>query len=100
MSQPLWSPSPERIADANLTAFIVAAQRRYGIELPDRETLWRWSWQSMGEFWGLLWDFCGVIGEPGDEVVADPEAMPGARFFPHGRLNFCLLYTSGAADEN
>ena len=34
-----------------------------------------------------MWDVGAVIGEPGDTVVCDLE-MPGARFFPNGRLNF------------
>ena len=88
MTAPLWTPSPARIADANLTAFIVAAQERFGRRLPDRDALWRWSWEHMDEFWALLWDFAGVIGDPGDVVVTDADAMPGARFFPEGELNF------------
>lgn len=88
MTAPLWTPSPERIAEANLTAFIVAAQERFGRRLPDRNALWRWSWEHMDEFWALLWDFAGVIGDPGDVVVSDADAMPGARFFPEGELNF------------
>ena len=33
--KPLWTPSPERIAAANVTAFRLAAERRWGVALPD-----------------------------------------------------------------
>ena len=37
--QPLWTPTPERIAAANVTAFRLAAERRWGVALPDYEAL-------------------------------------------------------------
>jgi acetoacetyl-CoA synthetase len=40
------------------------------------------------EFWRAVWEFCGVIGEPGTPAARDLDRMPGATFFPHGRLNF------------
>ena len=39
-------------------------------------------------FWSALWDYTGVIGSKGDRAASDLEQMPGARFFPDGRLNF------------
>ena len=39
-------------------------------------------------FWSLVWDFCGVIGDKGERLVADHGKMPGARFFPDATLNF------------
>ena len=40
------------------------------------------------EFWNLIWDYCGVIGEKGERRLIDGDRMPGARFFPDARLNF------------
>jgi acetoacetyl-CoA synthetase len=85
----LWTPSPERIAGTTLTRFMAEAGKIAGREFTDYEQLWRWSVEHGGAFWRLIWLFCGVIGDgPGARNVENPEAMPGARFFPDARLNF------------
>ena len=78
-SQPLWTPSADRIARANLTRF---GQGRSYAELYD------WSVTQPLEFWDAMWDFGGVIGTKGSRVAIDLDRMPGARFFPDARLNF------------
>jgi acetoacetyl-CoA synthetase len=78
-SQPLWTPSPERIARANLTRF---GKGRSYAELYD------WSVTQPLEFWDAMWDFGGVIGTKGGRVAIDMDRMPGAQFFPDARLNF------------
>ncbi len=47
-----------------------------------------WSVAHSEEFWNLVWDFCGVIGQKGARTVVDAERMPGARWFPDAKLNF------------
>ena len=42
-AQPLWRPSPERIARARITAFIAWLERERGLTFTDYESLWRWS---------------------------------------------------------
>ncbi|MFO1420716.1 MAG: acetoacetate--CoA ligase [Candidatus Competibacteraceae bacterium] len=86
--RPLWTPAPERVATAQLTAFRRAASERSGRAFDDYPSLWRWSIDESVDFWRLLWDFCGVIGEPGEVVLTDGERMPGARWFPQARLNY------------
>ena len=89
MSAPLWQPSPERVRDANLTAFAAAVRREWGAPLPDYAALHRWSVERPEAFWASLWCFCRVIaGARGDAVIRHPERMPGARWFPEARLNF------------
>jgi acetoacetyl-CoA synthetase len=79
MPGPLWIPSPERIARANLT--------RLGSGRPYAE-LYEWSVTKPLEFWETMWDFGGVIGTKGSRVAVDIDRMPGARFFPDATLNF------------
>ena len=87
--QPLWSPSPERVAGANMTAFLRFVNSRHGTSHSDYASLHRWSVDRMEEFWVAVWDFCGVIAQSrGETVIADKDRMPGARFFPDARLNF------------
>jgi acetoacetyl-CoA synthetase len=96
MEKPLWQPSAERVAAANLTRFMGATGRKeqsYG-------ALHRWSVEDRAAFWNAVWDFCGVVGEKGGRILDDGDRMPGARFFPGARLNFAenLLGKRDGAD--
>ncbi|MBM3485831.1 MAG: acetoacetate--CoA ligase [Alphaproteobacteria bacterium] len=89
MSEPVWRPSPARIAAANLTRFRAAAATAAGTALPDFAALHRWSIADPAAFWRLVWSEGGVIAETqGSVALADGDRMPGARFFPGARLNF------------
>jgi acetoacetyl-CoA synthetase len=89
MNAPLWQPSAERIAQSNLKAFMARLGDDWGVEIDDYAALHRWSVAEMETFWTALWDFAGVIAETrGETVIADPDKMPGARFFPEARLCF------------
>jgi len=82
VSEPLWRPSPERVAQTQLARFMAEVGKS------DYAALHRWSVEHSPEFWNHLWDFCGVLGEKGGQILADGDRMPGARWFPNGRLNF------------
>ena len=89
MNEPLWRPSPDRIAFAHVTAFRDFVNRRHGLQLADYEALWQWSTSHLGDFWAAVWDTSGVIAETrGDPVYVPAASMPDARFFPNARLNF------------
>ena len=89
MPSPLWTPSPDRLAAANLTAFKDRIAARHGVDLPDYAALYDWSIANLESFWTALWDECGVIAETrGERVLVDGDKMPGARFFPDARLNY------------
>ena len=53
-------------------------------------------------FWREVWDDAGVIGTPGDVVVAHEDRMPGAEWFPEASLNFAqnLLERKRADDTS
>ncbi len=91
--KPLWTPSAERAAATELARFM----RRAGKS--SYEELHRWSVQSSPEFWNLVWDFCEVKGEKGERTLVDGGRMPGAKWFPDGRLNYAenLLKGKGEA---
>ncbi len=93
---PLWTPDPERIARANLTAFInhIQNSKPAGSEaVGDFPSLYRWSVERPDAFWPEVWRFCGVIAEerpgrdPWDSVVvgldrmAPPDPKLGPRWF-------------------
>ncbi|MFQ5742281.1 MAG: acetoacetate--CoA ligase [Acidobacteriota bacterium] len=102
MSEPLWRPSGERKAAANLTAFMAQLQADWGVAINDYPTLYRWSCDQIEQFWQSLWGFSGVIAEnQGSVVLRDGDTMsPAARFFPDAKLNFArnLLRRCGDGD--
>ena len=86
MRKPLWEPDAARCAASNLTRFLnVLAPRA----VRSSDDLHRYSVEEPESFWAELWDFAGVKGDKGERPwLVDAERMPGARFFPHGRLNY------------
>jgi acetoacetyl-CoA synthetase len=89
MSNPLWTPSPERIRQANLTEFFAFLRQEGFGSFEDYGALYRWSVESPEEFWPAVWDFCGVIASRRwNRVVVDMDRMPGARWFEGAHLNF------------
>jgi acetoacetyl-CoA synthetase len=85
---PLWTPPPERVAATQAVAFMAEVNRRYGLALTNYRELHAWTVAHPDLFWDLLWDVCGVIGDKGARRLVDGDKMPGATFFPDGRLNF------------
>jgi len=95
----LWRPDPAAIERVQMTAFRREAAARTGRDLPDWDALYRWSIDHRDEFWDLMWRLGGVVGERGDGPVAtEPDAMPGARWFPGARLNYAENLLHRGAD--
>jgi len=115
MTAPLWSPTPDRVARANMTRFLahVRAGAPAGAdEVWDVASLYAWSVARPDAFWPEVWRFCGVIADeragraPWDKVVvgvdrmAPPDPTLGPRWFEGARLNFAenLLRHDGDRD--
>lgn len=98
--QPLWAPDAEAVDRAVMTGFARYCAEKNSIALPDFKALHQWSVSDREGFWSAVWDFCGVVGDQGDTILENGNAMPGARFFPQARLNFAenLLKTTGDDD--
>ena len=85
---PLWAPSADRVAAAQVQAFMAEVNRRHGTRHSDYRALHAWTVAHPDLFWSLVWDFCGVIGDKGERLVTDAGKMPGARYLPDATLNF------------
>ena len=89
---PLWTPSPERIANANVTAFTHALNDAYHLQLSGYHELYEWSVRNPQHFWSAVWDYCGVIGDrgvaAGADILRNENQMLGAKFFPKAKINF------------
>ena len=89
---PLWTPSPERAARTELARFMkLAGKAGY-------EELHRWSIESSADFWELLWRFCEVRGQPGEQRLVNADRMPGAQWFPQAMLNYAENLLRGRGD--
>ena len=88
MNTPLWQPSAERIARANVTAFAARVAARHGTALPDFSALYQWSIDEPQSFWRAIWEDAGIVGATGTRTLVDGDRMPGAHWFPDARLNF------------
>ena len=102
MSEPLWTPSPDQIARANLTRFIdqVRTLGEPTAGITDFDSLYDWSIRDLELFWSELRQFCGVVVGPQDPAiacervligrdrVAPPDPELGPKWFVGTRLNF------------
>jgi acetoacetyl-CoA synthetase len=87
--EPIWSPSPERIARAKLTHFMRFVRERHHAPMPDYAALQRWSTEFPENFWRALWDFCEIRAQTrATQILEDGNRMPGARWFVDARLNY------------
>ena len=102
MIEPLWVPSPERLAAANMTRFI-AQDRSIGdrtASVSNYQTLYDWSIRDLELFWTEVRRFCGVVSAKQDpsvaceriligrDRVAPPDPELGPNWFVGSRLNF------------
>jgi acetoacetyl-CoA synthetase len=89
MTEPLWRPSQETIAQANITHFAEHVRQEYKGNVDTYAALYQWSVERPEVFWPAVWAFCGIkASQTWDSVLEHPERMPGARWFTGSRLNF------------
>ena len=71
----LWTPGPERIRSANVTAFADWLARERGKHFADYAALWRWSVEDLEGFWQALWDYFNIESStPYTHVLGRPPA--------------------------
>ena len=84
----LWTPGPERVRQANVTAFTEWLARERGRRFADYNALWRWSVEDLEGFWQALWDYFDIQSSAPHTRVLGRRSMPGAEWFPGARLNY------------
>jgi acetoacetyl-CoA synthetase len=92
---PLWEPSPEHLAGAEMTRFMAWAGERRGHAFADYAELWRWSVGEVEDFWAAIWEFCGVRASKPYERVLGSHEMPGAAWFEGAELNYAENLLAG-----
>jgi len=87
MSPPIWTPNETQIQNANITKFISYANQKMGVRLSNYWDLHQYSINHSDEFWRLVADFCGAIGDfSGPARVG--KTMLDTKWFPEARVNF------------
>jgi acetoacetyl-CoA synthetase len=89
MTEPLWTPSAERINNANMTKFIDFINKRYNKQFTEYFDLYDWSVNNITDLWAGVWDFLEIkASKRYDKVVDDLNKFPGAQWFVGAELNF------------
>ncbi|WP_260954498.1 acetoacetate--CoA ligase [Pseudomonas citri] len=89
MSDILWQPSPERIAQSRMNAFRRFVNARHQLQLNDYPALHAWSIDQREAFWQAIVDFFEIrFHQPPTDVLLEGAQMPSARWFPGATLNF------------
>jgi acetoacetyl-CoA synthetase len=90
MGDLMWQPSSERIAAANLTAFIKTVEDQ-GVQVSDFPRLYQWSIEFPDAFWLAVWRFCEVRASQSWDSVFERTNQPvplAGKWFAGARLNF------------
>ncbi|MEM9677493.1 MAG: acetoacetate--CoA ligase [Pseudomonadota bacterium] len=97
---PLWTPSQDRIQNSNLTLFARHCETLGHGPFSSYADLHLWSVEQSEDFWSILWDHCGVVGNKGDRVLEGGDDLKSARFFPDASISFAenMLAKAGPDD--
>ena len=89
MSDILWQPSPERIANTRMDQFRRFINQRHGVQLHDYPALHQWSIDQRPDFWQAIVAFFDVqFRSPPSVTLIEDIEMPSAQWFPGATLNF------------
>src|SRR5450756_1468630 len=84
----LWAPTHERVADANITAYLAWLKETRGLAFDGYPGLWQWSVTETDAFWQSVWDYSDITVAAPPTAVLGKRDMPGAQWFPGALLNY------------
>ncbi|WP_277761938.1 acetoacetate--CoA ligase [Pseudomonas sp. A34-9] len=89
MSDILWQPDANRIAQSRMDTFRRAVNQRHQLKLADYPALHQWSVEQREAFWQAIVDFFDIrFHTQPDAVLREGPHMPDAEWFPGATLNF------------
>ncbi len=89
MNEPMWQPTPEQIANSNITDFQRSLARDHGVGFSDFSAFWQWSVDHMEEFWLSFKEWADVRATTwGRKARIGTNRLPMVQWFPDARLNF------------
>jgi acetoacetyl-CoA synthetase len=84
----MWTPSPEWVAEANITKFGDWLGRTRQLQFADYQAMRRWSVEHLDNFWEAIWEYFDVQTSSPYKCVLARREMPGAEWFPGARINY------------
>ena len=84
----LWQPSPERLRNARLTAYMAWLSKTRGLTFTDYNALWQWSVDEVEAFWESIWTYYNVKASAPYTTVLEARTMPRTRWFTGSTLNY------------
>lgn len=89
MSDILWQPDANRIAQSRMDTFRRAINQRHDLNIGDYPALHQWSIEQRADFWQALVDCFDIrFHTQPDAVLREGAQMPSAEWFPGATLNF------------
>ncbi|WP_434707277.1 acetoacetate--CoA ligase [Pseudomonas sp. R1-1] len=89
MSDILWQPDANRIAQSRMDAFRRAINQRHDLNIDDYPALHQWSIEQRADFWQALVDCFDIrFHTQPDAVLREGAQMLSAEWFPGATLNF------------
>ena len=68
----LWQPSPERLKNARLTAYMAWLLKTRGLTFADYNALWQWSVDEIEAFWASIWEYYEIKASAPYKQVLKP----------------------------
>ncbi len=96
--QPIWRPSAERIAASTVERFRHHLAASGTTDVADTHDLHRFSCEHPGRFWRSVWEFSGIVGDPGTRDLIAP-TFSGTQFFPEGSVDVAATMLAGDPDD-
>ncbi len=96
---PLWQPSADRIASAQLTEYTRWLEETRGLDFPEYADLRSWSVQQIEDFWESLWEWFEIDADGSGPALTD-RTMPGARWFEGTELSYPEHIFRGKEDSD
>ena len=87
MPKKLWSPGPDFIETANLTAYLRWLAKEHQLVFDDYQSLWQWSTEHIEEFWQTIIAFFKVDFDGHSDQVLQGK-MPGVQWFPDMKVSY------------
>jgi acetoacetyl-CoA synthetase len=87
-TEPIWTPTAEVVANAQLTRYADWLKAHRGLSFADYDAMWRWSIDDLEGFWQSLWDYFEIPHQAAASRVLDERKMPGAKWFEGARVNY------------
>jgi len=85
MNKPLWRPSDKKIQNSVLEDFTKFVDFKSNKNF---KNFWKWSVDNPELFWSKFWDYSGIIGDKGKEIIKKNKVFNKTKFFPDSKINY------------